>query len=287
MDDRKLAVLKAIVTDYVSSREPVGSRALVERHNLDVSPATVRNDMAVLEEEGYITQPHTSAGRIPTDKGYRLFVDRLAEVKPLSKAEKSAIATFLVGAIDIDDIVARTVRLLAQVTSQAAIVQYPVVHSAVIRRIDVIRLHDRRGLVLLVSSAGKVAQRGIDLGEADDEDIGNVRDRLNDAVAGVAHRQAAERLVSCQESIDPLRRGLAAAVTAQVLDAIAAEPVARVVVGGVGNLAHFADSFETTIKPMLDALEEQVVLLRLLGEASSDVTVRIGQENEHVNLGGA
>ena len=104
MDDRKLQVLRAIVTDYVSSQEPVGSKALVDRHNLGVSPATVRNDMAALEEEGYITQPHTSAGRIPTDKGYRLFVDRLGTVKPLSTAEQRAIHTFLSGAVDLDDI---------------------------------------------------------------------------------------------------------------------------------------------------------------------------------------
>src|ERR1700746_802284 len=88
LDDRKLAVLRAIIEDYVSITEPVGSKSLVERHNLDVSPATIRNDMAVLEELGYITQPHTSAGRIPTDKGYRLFVDRLSSVKPLSGAER-------------------------------------------------------------------------------------------------------------------------------------------------------------------------------------------------------
>ena len=87
LDERKMQVLRAIVTDYVASREPVGSKALVERHQLGVSPATVRNDMAVLEEEGYIAQPHTSAGRIPTDKGYRLFVDKLATIKPLSAAE--------------------------------------------------------------------------------------------------------------------------------------------------------------------------------------------------------
>ncbi len=91
LDDRKLAVLRAIVEDYVATQEPVGSKALVERHNLGVSPATVRNDMAVLEEEGYIRQPHTSAGRVPTDRGYRLFVDRLSRVKPLSPAERRAI----------------------------------------------------------------------------------------------------------------------------------------------------------------------------------------------------
>mgnify|MGYP003908044345 CR=1 FL=1 len=94
MDDRKLEVLRAIVTDYVSSQEPVGSKSLVEHHDLGVSPATVRNDMAALEEEGYIMQPHTSAGRIPTDKGYRLFVDRLGSLKPLSAAEQRAIQTF-------------------------------------------------------------------------------------------------------------------------------------------------------------------------------------------------
>ena len=90
-DDRRLDVLRAIVEDYVATQEPVGSRALVERHHLGVSPATIRNDMVVLEDEGYIKQPHTSAGRIPTDKGYRMFVDRLATVKSLSPAERRAI----------------------------------------------------------------------------------------------------------------------------------------------------------------------------------------------------
>src|ERR1700731_4525116 len=98
LDERKLAVLRAIVEDYVSTTEPVGSKSLVDRHGLDVSPATIRNDMAVLEEQGFITQPHTSAGRIPTDKGYRLFVDRLSAVKPMSAAERRGFEKFLRGA---------------------------------------------------------------------------------------------------------------------------------------------------------------------------------------------
>src|SRR4051794_7530316 len=110
LDERKLSVLRAIVEDYVTTREPVGSKALAERHSLGVSPATIRNDMAALEDEGYITQPHTSAGRVPTDTGYRLFVDRLATVKPMSAAERRAVNTFLEGALDLDDIVTRTVR---------------------------------------------------------------------------------------------------------------------------------------------------------------------------------
>src|SRR3989337_2783851 len=97
LDDRKLEVLRAIVEDYVATREPVGSKALVERHSLGGSPATVRNDLAALEEEGFIAQPHTAAGRVPTDKGYRLFVDRLSTVRPLSAPERRAITTFLDG----------------------------------------------------------------------------------------------------------------------------------------------------------------------------------------------
>src|SRR3954453_4897076 len=113
LDDRKLDVLRAIVEDYVATQEPVGSRALVERHNLRVSSATVRNDMAVLEEEGYLRQPHTSAGRAPTDKGYRVFVDNRSRIKPLTPAERRAIERFLDGAVDLDNLVHRTVRLLA------------------------------------------------------------------------------------------------------------------------------------------------------------------------------
>ena len=111
-EPRKLEVLRAIVEDYVHSREPVGSKALVERHHLGVSSATIRNDMAALEDEGLITAPHTSAGRIPTDKGYRLFVDQISAVKPLSPAERRAIQALLEGSDDLDDILDRTVRLL-------------------------------------------------------------------------------------------------------------------------------------------------------------------------------
>ena len=119
-ESRRLSVLRAIVQDYVDTSEPVGSKALLERHQLGVSAATVRNDMAALEEEGLIAAPHTSAGRIPTDAGYRLFVDRLVSVKPMSPGEKRAIAQFLDGAVDLDDVVDRTVRLLSALTQQVA-----------------------------------------------------------------------------------------------------------------------------------------------------------------------
>ena len=102
--DRRTEVLRAIVSDYIASHEPVGSKALVDRHSLGVSSATIRNDMAVLEAEGFIVQPHTSSGRVPTEKGYRHFVDSIEEITPLSRAEKRAIRAFLEGAVDLDDV---------------------------------------------------------------------------------------------------------------------------------------------------------------------------------------
>ena len=287
LDDRKLAVLRAIVTDYVRSREPVGSRAIVERHHFDVSPATVRNDMAALEEEGDITQPHTSAGRIPTDKGYRFFVDRLATVKPLTAAEKKAITAFLTGAVDIDDIVARTVRLLAQVTSQVAIMQYPAMGTAVVCRVDIVPLHDTRGLLIVVNSLGKVAQRPVDLGLVDADGLARLRDRLNEALVGLGPRRAMEVLGDFVWTVTPELRSVALEAVAGVLDILATDQPTRIAVAGINNLSQFADQFETSVRPVLDTLEEQMVLLKLLGESTAEVTVRIGQENAHANLSSA
>ena len=185
LDDRKLEVLRAIVEDYVSTNEPVGSKTLVERHNLGVSPATIRNDMAALEDEGYITQPHTSAGRIPTDKGYRLFVDRLSTVKPLSAAERRAIQTFLEGAVDLDDVVRRTVRLLAQLTRQVAVVQYPSLSRSSVRHVEVVKLAHTRLLLVLITDTGRVEQRVVELpGPVSDAAVADLRATLNAHMTG-------------------------------------------------------------------------------------------------------
>src|SRR5690348_18099971 len=170
LDDRKLTVLRAIVEDYVSTTEPVGSKSLVDRHHFDVSPATIRNDMAVLEEQGFIAQPHTSAGRIPTDKGYRLFVDRLSSVKPLSGAERRAIETFLAGAYNLDDVVMRTVRLLVQLTRQVAVVQYPSLSKSAVRHVELVPLSERRLLLVLITDTGRVEQRVVELPASYDAD---------------------------------------------------------------------------------------------------------------------
>jgi len=276
------------VEDYVSTQEPVGSKALVERHRLGVSPATVRNDMAALEDEGFITQPHTSAGRIPTDKGYRLFVDRLSQVKPLTAAERRAITTLLEGAIDLDDVVARSVRLLAQMTRQVAIVQYPTLSRSTVRHIELVALSPTRVLLVLILSTGRVEQRVVELPRTLDEATAvDIRTRVNRAVAGSRLSEAPGKLAELTEEVDQSARGMVGVIVAALIEAMSDHRSdERVLVGGTANLARFGDSFEASIKPMLEALEEHVVLLKLLGEATSPslVTVRIGHEVPYEEL---
>ncbi len=288
VEDRKLNVLRAIVEDYVATQEPVGSKALVDRHQLGVSPATVRNDMAALEEEGFITQPHTSAGRIPTDKGYRLFVDRLSNVKPLSAAEKRAITTLLEGAVDLDDVVQRSVRLLAQLTRQVAVVQYPTLSRSTVRHVEVVPLGGTRLLLVLILSTGRVEQRVVELPEPlTEEAVAEIRTKVNRATLGERLADAADKLVQLPDEFEQGSRAPIAALVASLVEAMSDHRSdERVLVGGTANLARFGDGFDTSIRPLLEALEEHVVLLRLLGEATSPstLTVRIGHEGPYEEL---
>jgi heat-inducible transcriptional repressor len=287
VDDRKLEVLRAIVSDYVATQEPVGSKTLVERHQLGVSSATVRNDMASLEEEGYITQPHTSAGRIPTDKGYRLFVDRLGGVRPLSAAERRAIASFLGSAVDLDDVIARTVRLLAQLTHQVAMVQYPTLSHSTVRHVELVELSGRRLLAVVILSSGRVEQRVIELDEpVSAELLADIRARLNQVAMGRRVRDAMLGVGELAQTFEPGDRDAVQGVVGTVLEALVERGEDRIAVAGAANLSRFGHDFDSQIRPMLQALEEQVVLLHLLGEAenTSTMTVRIGTENSRIEL---
>lgn len=294
-EGRRLAVLRAIVQDYVRTSEPVGSKALLERHALGVSAATVRNDMAALEEDGLISAPHTSAGRIPTDLGYRVFVDRLSEIKPLSAAERGAIAEFLAGAIDLDDIVERTVRLLASLTHQVAVMQYPSLTRSSVRHIELLPIGPQKVMVVLILTTGRVEQRVVDsatdlrtpTGEAS---LADLRARLNTLAADRTLLEASARLTTLPDELAPEDRDLARAIVASLEGALREEREERVVMAGTANLARFSPDFPLTIGPVLEALEEHVVLLKLFGSLAVEsppaagVAVTIGRENEHIGL---
>lgn len=288
---RRLQVLRAVVEDYVNSREPVGSKALVERHGLQVSAATIRNDMAALEDEGLITAPHTSAGRVPTEKGYRFFVDRIEEVKPLSSAEKRAIKSLLEGTDDLDEVLARTVRVLSHLTHQVAVIQIPRLDDARVRHVELVALGSGQVLAVLIATSGSVQQRviSVPLGSLELE-LARVKELVLGLIVG-RHLAEVPTLLAALSGLVPADQlPLATAVSGAVADLSRLDRSHRMVMAGTANLARAQQDFHGNITPVLEALEEQVVLLRLLSELEQDaygVAVSIGSENVDSPLVGA
>jgi heat-inducible transcriptional repressor len=277
MQHRQLAILRAIVEDYVATEEPVGSKTLAAKHGLGVSPATIRNEMAVLEEAGLISQPHTSAGRIPTNKGYRVFVDKLATVK--------AIETFLDGATDLDDVISRTVRLLAQVTKQVAVVQYPAMTRAKVRHIELVLLSPTRVMMVLITDAGRVEQRMIELPfDISESALSDLHKKLNSLVANQALANVASKIEGIAANSRGNDRANYVTIMATLIEMAVEHPEERVVLAGTSNLARANQDLNKSMHPILEALEEQVVLLRLLSDSDTSVKVLIGEEQNEKSL---
>ncbi|SDH23822.1 heat-inducible transcriptional repressor HrcA [Microbacterium pygmaeum] len=292
--DRGLQVLRAIVQDFVDTREPVGSKAIVERHAFGVSAATIRNDMALLEDEELIAAPHTSSGRVPTDKGYRVFVDHLAEVRPLSPAQRTAIAAFLDGPSDLDDVLARTVRALTQLTGQVAIVQYPSFARANVSHVELVQLGGGRMLVIVVTDTGRVSQRlAIVREEFDEDDLARMRADIAALLVGLPVREGVQRVqehLGSEERTPSAREAATAIIARIVAEELEEFRQDRLVMAGSANLARRESDFRGSIYPLLEAIEEQVTLLKLMGEMVADdqgLASSIGRENDAFGLGEA
>jgi heat-inducible transcriptional repressor len=288
VSERSLEVLRVIVQDYVASREPVGSKSIVERHSFGVSAATIRNDMALLEEEELIAAPHTSSGRVPTDKGYRVFVDQLADLRPLSGAQRTAIETFLGQSVDLDDVLARTVRLLSQLTHQVALVQYPSLTKSRVRHVEIVALTPRRLMTVFITDTGRVEQRLVDVpADVDADLLAALRTKLNTALVGLGLADAAHTLATMPDNFEPAVRGVVAHVVSSLIEQVAENRQDRLVMAGAANLVRTEEDFSGSIYPVLEAIEEQVTLLRLFGEVDGDhhgVAVSIGRENAEFGL---
>ena len=291
VSERGLQVLRAIVEDYVDTREPVGSKAIVERHAFGVSAATIRNDMALLEDEDLIAAPHTSSGRVPTDKGYRVFVDHLADVRPLSTAQRTAISSFLEGPGDLDDVLARTVRALTQLTGQVAIVQYPSFSRANVTHVELVQLGGGRMLVIVVTDTGRVSQRmAFVRDDFDDADLARIRAELGTLLVGRSVREGLSRIQGRLDNASVMTAPHEAA-TAEIVRVVAEEldefRQDRLVMAGSATLARREADFRGSIYPLLEAIEEQVTILRLMGEMVADdqgLAASIGRENEPFGL---
>jgi heat-inducible transcriptional repressor len=289
VSERSLEVLRVIVQDYVASREPVGSKSIVERHSFGVSAATIRSDMAQLEEEELIAAPHTSSGRIPTDKGYRLFVDQLADLRPLTPAQRHAIEAFLGQSSDLDEVLVRTVRLLSQLTHQVALVQYPSLGRARIRHVELVSLSETRLMTVVITDTGRVEQRILEIPEGVDEEfLTEVRAKANTALGGHELADAAAILETFSEQFVNERRAVVETIATRLTEQVAANRQDRLVMAGTANLVRTEEDFQGSILPVLEAIEEQVTLLKLFGEMQPDqhgMSVRIGSENASFGLG--
>lgn len=280
VSERSLEVLRAIIGDYVATHEPVGSKRLVERYQFGVSAATIRNDMAALEEAELIAAPHTSSGRVPTDRGYRVFVDQLADVRPLTTAQRRAIEQFLRGSLEPEELLTRSVRTLAQLTGSVAIGHLPSLLDARIHRIELVSLSARRVLVVLITDTGRVEQRIVDLEtDTSDDDFLALRDLVNERLVGKRLEDAAAELRELHN--DDQLGGVAERVLQSLVQQVFANRDDKLIIAGAANLALTEQDF-SSIFPVLEAIEEQVVLLRLVAELDLDareVAVSIGHEN--------
>ncbi|QJC21882.1 heat-inducible transcriptional repressor HrcA [Arcanobacterium buesumense] len=283
--ERRKIVLDAIVRDYVATREPVGSKGIVERHNLGVSPATIRHDMSHLEEAGLIVQPHTSAGRVPTDAGYREFVDSIHELKPLSVAERRAIEKVLSSTQDLDEILARATRVLAKITGQVAVIQYPSLRRTVLRHIELVKLGQFHVLLVIITDEGRVEERTLVLQHpVDQEAIANISMIINTQCAGKQLADVDEALTNVYADVPDKLLSLAETIGSAITHTLSADSEEHVVVAGRKNLTQYNADFNGTISDMLDVLEEQVVLMRMLTHMEEGLAVQIGRENTEVDL---
>jgi heat-inducible transcriptional repressor len=277
--DRRAAVLRAVVETYVATAQPVASQTVAQVAELGVSSATVRNDMHQLEREGYIVQPHTSAGRIPTERGYRYFVDHFTTPSTLPAGPRRVVSQFFASVEGaLDDLLTQTSQLLARLTSHTAVVVGPSPDRASVRSVHLVRLHEELLLVVLVLANGVVEKEALAIPSGlGDDPIARAERALGGALAG---RRVGE--VEAPSTGDPEVDALVARVHATLVDQhrAAREPV---YVGGTSHLAEESDAFgaERTVARLLEVLEHQAVVVALVRELiEGGVTVRIGSENE-------
>jgi heat-inducible transcriptional repressor len=239
--------------------------------------------MAILEEEELIAAPHTSSGRVPTDKGYRLFVDRLNEVKPISNAERAAIEGFLSKSSDLDETLGQTARLLSQLTNEIALVQYPSLGKASVRHIELIAIDEKRLLLMLITDSGRIQQHVMEVAAGyDTAAVEKLRNFLNEKVAGKPLSQVNKTLRSVKDEISSSLQPLAGIVIPEIAHLVDANSQEKILLAGTSNLAKRQGEFPGSISPVLEAIEEQVVLLKLISEMQADqhgVSLRIGREN--------
>jgi heat-inducible transcriptional repressor len=282
LDERKAAILHAIVAQYVRTGEPVGSKTIVEHFPLKVSSATVRNEMSALEGSGYIFQPHTSAGRVPTDTGYRYYVDRFAGEGKLPATHERRIRSFFGEPHwELEEALRKTAALLSELTDHAAVVFAPALDRSVVRHVELVNIGHERVMVVLVTDTGRVENHVVRVPENVEVHLDQAVEMLNRIVSGELLENACQALRASIERFPLEMRELAERV-AVILEEEVVEERDRVFLDGTSTMVD-EQKFQDleTVRQVIEALEHRRVLFELVADALAvqRVSVRIGSEN--------
>ncbi len=290
LSDRRQRILCALIEEYVAYALPVGSRTITERYHLGVSPATVRNELSALEEAGYITQPHTSAGRIPTDFGYREFVDELlaSEVSLSTQAHASLVKELRQSASAIDDLIERTSAELNRLTECLSIVMAPSLLGSDIRQISLVSLSDRSALIVIVTKEGQVINRHVFFNEdVVPERLSSVEQLVSKVAVGhsLADFRSLDETLIARLADDPVAR----TILCEIVDAVKGSVMAKSSRAGMSTLLkkpEFHDS--SSLLPIMEILEDDTVLMSAIDDDISpdNIVVKIGNENAKSQLSG-
>lgn len=284
LDERKKRILQAVTDDYISTGEPVGSRTIARRYALGISPATIRNEMADLEESGYLEQPHTSAGRIPSDKGYRFYVDSLMKAEKLARAERERIRRQLERyRREVEAVIHQAAAIMADLTQYVAIVLAPRFQNAVFKHIELVPLDAGNILVILVTSPGFVESRVVDTGRpvslAEAERIAKF---LNERLRGLELSSIGPGLLAELESELEKYRTLLEGTVDLIVRCLEGRTRERVYTEGMMNIFSHPEFRDIDkVKPLFSALSQEKALFNTLALVSGrgPIEVIIGKEN--------
>ncbi|MDD3839086.1 MAG: heat-inducible transcriptional repressor HrcA [Clostridia bacterium] len=288
LNERKLAILQAVVDDYIMNAEPVGSRTIAKKYNVGISSATIRNEMSDLEELGYLIQPHTSAGRIPSDKGYRLYVDNLMRVNELSEVQAREINRIYKKHLDkIETIIVNTAKIISDLTKYTSLVLAPQLNNVMIKNIEIIQVASRRALLIIVTNAGIIKDVIIKLPS------GITREELHKISRLLTSKFRGKTVSEVDISVlGELKNELARYkdILNNIVDNInkcANSPDYNdIYLDGATNIFNFPEYNDVLkAKGFLSIFEEKSLLIDLLTMPSNlDLEISIGQENEYEEM---
>ena len=282
IDERKIKILQAIINDYIMTGEPVGSRTIAKRYDLGVGSATIRNEMADLEEMGYLEQPHTSAGRIPSNKGYRLYVDELMGTGRLTKEEELKIKEYLINSAmyEVDRIVKEACSLLSELTNLTTVVQTPSVRSSYIKSIQLLSIDNHNLVSVIVADSGVIKNHRIRVNNMPKPEtiqmINNVlNSRLRNLTIEEINLEVINNLKHELQGFEEVFNGILPALYETLKEANNTE----VFVQGTTNIFNYPEynNIEKA-KEILSLINDKDNLLDLI-EPGNDITIRIGEEN--------